>query len=233
MAFIIQTRTQKAVANRHPDTIPHFQQGLEAVFRMWTALELALFHQWGGSNGSNVATELQEEVMAMFLAPERVYKDDVSLVLEDYMETYFQIILEDGSADEIGELLCVLWRKCAEGDFSMKEGILEQERRRTSAVSTSQGLDGGGDEMDSDDEVEGAVEFGDNQARMAEGLQDNTVFTKMGGGVGSAGGTGMDKMMEDEQEEEAPSLVDADGFELVVVGQKKKKGKAKRGQGQG
>ena len=37
----------------HPDCVEAFTQGLGAVFRQWTALELAVHNQWGGKTGSN------------------------------------------------------------------------------------------------------------------------------------------------------------------------------------
>jgi hypothetical protein len=126
------------------------------VFRMWTALELALFHQWGGAEGGIAAADLQEELMAMFISPEKVYKDDIALVLEDYMDTHFRTIRDDGSPDELGELLCVLWRKCCEGDFSMADQLHAQMLARTASVAgagagASTGLEAG-DAIDSDSE---------------------------------------------------------------------------------
>lgn len=45
------------------------------------------------------------EITAEFFAPERVYKDDISFYLDDYLEANFSTICEDGSSEELGELL--------------------------------------------------------------------------------------------------------------------------------
>lgn len=47
----MQTRAAAASAamraNWHPDTFNNFREGLNSVFRQWTAIELAVYHQWG------------------------------------------------------------------------------------------------------------------------------------------------------------------------------------------
>jgi hypothetical protein len=59
-----------------------------------------------------------------------LYPQDVSLLLEDYMETDFNAILEDGSPDELGELLVTMWRQCGEGDFTIATNALAKEYMR-------------------------------------------------------------------------------------------------------
>jgi len=45
----MMTRSATLVAARHPDAHVRMRLALGCVFKMWTALELALFHQWGGT----------------------------------------------------------------------------------------------------------------------------------------------------------------------------------------
>jgi hypothetical protein len=70
------------------------------------------------------------------------------------MDTDFNTLLEDGSADEVGELLVNMWRLCAGGDFSLVETVISKESRATDVLRESRGIDRG-DEMDSDDENDG------------------------------------------------------------------------------
>ena len=46
-------------ASRHPQCIEAFREGLGSVLRQWTALELAIYHQWGGPASSVKAEVLQ------------------------------------------------------------------------------------------------------------------------------------------------------------------------------
>ena len=64
-----------AAAARHPQAESAFREGLQSVFRQWTALELAIFHQWGGPTSAERVNQLVAELMEMFLGPEKIYKD--------------------------------------------------------------------------------------------------------------------------------------------------------------
>ena len=213
-SFNTQTRSMAILAARHPEAPQYFKAGMSAVFKMWTALELALFHQWGGQQGGEAALDLQEELYNMFLLPERIYKDDVSITIEDYMERHFNTILEDDSPDEIGALLCEMWRLCCEGNFAMVADVRAKQQMRVSAVTHSQGLAGGDAMDDSDDDID----YDKQRQLLDEGMETY-------GGTVSGGGT-MHTMSEgdenDMEEEDAPPLVDADGFETVISGKKKK-----------
>ncbi len=192
----------QAAANRHPQAAEAFKEGIGAVLRQWTALELAVFHQWGGPSSKERADVLREILIDMFLGPDKVYKDDVTLELEDYMESEFNTVCEDGSYDELGELFCKMWRECCEGNFTMVTDILAKEYVRHEMVSKSQGLSGGDADDDSDNE--------DNVD--AEGMIQDAIEEAEAEGNEMA-----------QEEEEAPPLVDPDGWEVVDRSNKKKK----------
>jgi pre-rRNA-processing protein TSR2 len=190
-------------------------EGMSSVFRQWTALELAIFHQWGGPKPEEIITEMKDELMGMFTGPERIYKDDVSFVLEDYMESNFNTVCDDGSADELGELFVDMWRKCCAGEFAMVQDILEKERKRASVTGQCTGLEGG-DAIDDDDDED----VSDGMA-----LNDMVKERALEALAEEVDGEGGEKMDADDDGEEAPPLVDADGFTTVATGKKKKKNK--------
>lgn len=211
--------TAEAQASRHPQANEAFKEGLCSVLRQWTALELALFHGWGGGaagagrGGSAAVEALQAELLNLFvssspLPQDEVYKDDVALILEDALEVDFNTVCEDGSPDELGELFCTMWRQCCVGDFSLVTDVLAKEYVRHEMVSRSQGLAAG--DVDSDEEEDG--EQGDGEARIQEAMQSIAEEDE-----------GAMQM----QEEEAPPLVDPEGWE--VVGRSNKKNNKKKG----
>jgi hypothetical protein len=204
-----------AAASRHPQCLQQFKEGLRSIFRQWTGLELAVFHQWGGPTSNERADSLVEEVLKMFEGPDKVYKDDISLILEDYMETQFNTILEDGSPDELGDLLVTMWRECGEGNFTIVTNALAREYVRHEVVRRSQGVEGG-DAIDSDDE-DGCGD--DTEGIIAAEL---AAITEEGEGA---------MEMEDGDEEEEVPRVDPDGWETVARGKKtvsKKSGSSKK-----
>lgn len=204
-----------AAAARHPQAESAFREGLQSVFRQWTALELAIFHQWGGPSSAERVEQLVAELMDMFLGPEKIYKDDVSLVLEDYMETHFNTMCDDGSPDEIGELLALMWRQCCTGNFELVSTTLGREFVRHETILKCQGVEASGDVLDSDDE--------DGMAGIPEDIGAELTEATAEAVAADAAAT------EAETDGEATMTVDPDGWETVVRGTKAKgKGSKKR-----
>mmetsp|Transcript_20536 Transcript_20536/g.28303 ORF Transcript_20536/g.28303 Transcript_20536/m.28303 type:complete len:228 (+) Transcript_20536:49-732(+) len=137
----------------HPQAVTSFKEGLGSVLRQWTALELAVHHQWGGFSSSEKAENLEKELLELFVSPDKVYKDDVALVLEDYLDVNFYTVCEDGSTEEVGDILCTMFRQCCEGDFTLVHNSLAREyvRHEHEVLQQSQGLCEDGDVDDNED----------------------------------------------------------------------------------
>jgi pre-rRNA-processing protein TSR2 len=213
-----KTRSKAAAMARlaalNPQSVQAFKEGLGSVLRQWTALELAVFHQWGGPSSKERAETLNEEIFEMFLGPDKVYRDDISLVLEDYLETEFNTICEDGSPDELGELFVTMWRQCMEGNYTLVTDILAKEYVRHEMVSRSQGLVSG----DIDDHSDDGMDDTAVKEAVEEAVTEQIQQTEDNNNAGAAG-------MEDE--DDAPPLVDPDGWETV---DRSRKGKNKKRQ---
>ena len=182
----MQTRAAAARAQRramrHPQAEEAFTQGVGSLLRQWTALELAVFHQWGGDDSRETAARLVDEIRQLFESEDRVYKDvspavfpfvgecpqDVSLLLEDYLESNFSTICEDESPDELGMIICDLYSQCGEGNFELVNSLTQKEALRKGVVSQSIGCDKG-DDIDEDDDEENDQE---NEAAMEEALTE-------------------------------------------------------------
>lgn len=128
------------------------------------------------------------------------------------METDFNTICEDESTDELGDLLCTMWRQCGEGDFTLVTNALAREfsRHTHETLARSQGdsissrthnnflinfiigIDGG-DECDSDDDEDDAEVAAAN-----------------------------DELVTQEIEKQGP-VIDEDGFETIGTGRRGRK----------
>ena len=206
---------QAEIESRHPQAVQYFTEGVGSVLRQWTALELAVFHQWGGPTSSARADDLVKEIVELFLGPERIYKDDIALLLEDYLDTNFSTICEDGSPDELGDLFCCMWRECIVGNTNLVTNALSREYVRHEMVSRSEGLANGDADDGSDDGEDNNDAEEELQAAVRAGLQSNTE-------LGTIDEAGMD--MEESAEVEAPVVVkDPEGWETVARGKKTKK----------
>jgi hypothetical protein len=63
------------------------------------------------------------------------------------------MVCEDGSPDEIGEIIVTMYRQCAEGDFSLVNTTIEREKTRQNVLARSSGLEAGGDVLEETDEA--------------------------------------------------------------------------------
>lgn len=201
---VTRSAARAAMLDEHPEIVHKFREGVGSVLRQWTALELAIHHQWGGEEGDGNFENLLTEIVQLFMSPEKIYKDDVTLLLDDYMDTYFYTICEDGSTDEIGDLFVRMWRECCSGSFTLVENALAREFMRHDMITKSEGLEGGDIDDGSDDGVGGKLPPVDE-----DDLGEDEAVDEDGG-------------MEVANESRGP---DPDGWETVARGKKSKKGK--------
>lgn len=149
---------------------------------------------------------------------------DISLILEDSMETDFNTLCEDGSAEEIGEILVTMWRQCAAGDFTLVNNIREKEARVAGNFRQSQGLEGG-DEIDSDDENEG-LDMAEVTAEYMPTMPSFS-FSATQSAVAAAGTSTIPENTEDAMDttttEEKSPQPDPDGWEVAGRRRTKKK----------
>ena len=110
-----------------------------------------MHHQWGGLQSAERAEALVKEIVDLFVEGDDVWKDDVELLLEEYMEVYFNTICEDDSLDELGIKFCDMWKECIVGKTDKVSEELSKECQQYEMVSRSEGLDTGDADDGSDD----------------------------------------------------------------------------------
>jgi pre-rRNA-processing protein TSR2 len=152
MAITRAAAAKSAFLANNPEAVNAFKSGVSSALRQWTALELAVHHQWGGDLSKEKAEYLLNEILSLFLGPEKIYKDDISFILEDFLEGSFNTICEDGSPDELGDLFVLMWRQCLEKDFSAVNKTIETENKRINIISNSKGIEAGDEMIDEDED---------------------------------------------------------------------------------
>eukprot|EP01032_Pedospumella_encystans_P017950 gene17950-20444_t len=177
-----QTRAATArlarIQSRHPQAAQYFTEGVGSALRQWTALELAVHHQWGGPQSAERAEALVKDIVDLFVDGDDVWKDDVEILLEEYMEVCFNTICEDDSLEELGIKFCDMWKECIEGKTDMVSTELSKEYQRHEMVSRSEGLDTG----DADDGSDAGEMNEETEKEMQEAVAQAL----------SAGGEGME-----------------------------------------
>lgn len=96
-------------------------------------------------------------------------------MFESFLEVEMNIICEDGSPDELSELLVTMWRECGEGNFTLVTNALAREYTRHDVLSKSQGLETG-DCIDEDDDEDENMEMDDEPRQPALPIIDEDGF---------------------------------------------------------
>jgi len=94
---------------------PHFNTAVDAIFKNWSALQLAVSHGSGGPQSAAKAEWMIEVTENWFYENKELNPYEVTDFLEDIINQEFNLIINDGSSDEIGRLLCEYFVLCGSG----------------------------------------------------------------------------------------------------------------------
>ncbi|CAB4057183.1 SART3 [Lepeophtheirus salmonis] len=83
----------------------YFLTAIEAILSNWTALQLAISQNAAGSNSIAVGTWMSGAIVSWFEENKNVEYYEATELLETILNQEFNLIVQDGSADEIGRLI--------------------------------------------------------------------------------------------------------------------------------
>jgi pre-rRNA-processing protein TSR2 len=104
----------------------YFEYGVKLSMSRWTALRMAMEGEWGGGDMRRKYEILLEEILHVYKYNKNVFADDMTMNISEYVESEFGLICEDGSVEEISELLCLLAEECKKGQFERVRTLHEQ-----------------------------------------------------------------------------------------------------------
>ena len=135
-----------------------FRKAAGRVFNGWTALQLAVEHGMGGSQGHAKAMLMIDAVVDLFKSKPHAEWTEVADLLGDMMDDEFNTVCEDDSTDEVGTLLWEFYKICTTGDNdSIEEEIAKlpsgglRLSRCIERVPTAQEVDDGDSNSDDGD----------------------------------------------------------------------------------
>ncbi|KAI9914722.1 hypothetical protein PsorP6_008532 [Peronosclerospora sorghi] len=106
----------------------YFEYSVKLVLARWTALRMAIEGEWGGGDTRRKYEILLDEILNVFKYNKTVYADAMAENIGDYVETEFGLICEDGSVEEISELLTILADECKKAQYDRIKVMHEQVR---------------------------------------------------------------------------------------------------------
>ncbi|KAJ0393602.1 hypothetical protein P43SY_007644 [Pythium insidiosum] len=104
----------------------YFEYSVKLVLARWTALRMAMEGEWGGGDMRRKYEILLEEILHIYKYNKNVYADDMALNISEYVESEFGLVCEDGSVEEVAELMNSLAEECKKGQFDRVKQLHEQ-----------------------------------------------------------------------------------------------------------
>ncbi|KAL1297999.1 hypothetical protein AAHE18_18G000300 [Arachis hypogaea] len=145
-----------------------FSEGIGFVLLRWSALRDAVENQWGGPDSRLKADNLATDILSWFTqSREPLYIDDLEDKLYDGMIS-LNVVVEDGSTEEVAENLMVMHEECLEGNFvtieRYRQAIVNQAAHPRAVPQIVNDKDD--DEDEEDDDVQSG-QNGESSARQA------------------------------------------------------------------
>lgn len=104
----------------------YFEYSVKLALARWTALRMAIEGEWGGGDTRRKYELLLEEILAVFKYHKVVHTDAMAENIGGYVETEFGLLCEDGSVEEMAELLTVLADECKKAQYDRIRVMHEQ-----------------------------------------------------------------------------------------------------------
>jgi len=90
----------------------HFRTAVEAILKNWTALQLAVSQGSAGHDSKAIADWMVDATVQWFAENKDLEPYEVTDFYESILYQELHIVVEDGSTDEIGTLICDFYAKC-------------------------------------------------------------------------------------------------------------------------
>ncbi|MED6172041.1 hypothetical protein PIB30_046488 [Stylosanthes scabra] len=192
-----------------------FSEGIGFVLFRWSALRDAVENEWGGPDSRLKADNLATDILSWFTqSREPLYIDDLEDKLYDGMIS-LNLVVEDGSIEEVAESLMVMHEECLGGNFATIEHYRQAIVNQASHSRAAPQIVNNDNEDEEDDDVQGDqnVEY---SVRHATSSNMDMDIPK------SESNTSLDNMPVDDKPLKKDTGEAEDGW--VVVSKKKNKG---------
>ncbi|MED6131444.1 hypothetical protein PIB30_009925 [Stylosanthes scabra] len=143
-----------------------FSEGIGFVLLRWSALRDAVENEWGGPDSRIKADNLATDIFSWFTqSREPLYIDDLEDKLYDGMIS-LNVVVEDGSIEEVAENLMVMHEECLEGNFATIEHYRQAILNQASHSRAAPQIVNNDDDDEEDDDVQGSQNV-ESSARQA------------------------------------------------------------------
>jgi len=90
-----------------------FKVAVSAIFRNWTALQLAVNQGAAGPHSASIASWMIDATVQWFRENKDLERDEVEDFLAEILNNEFNLVVEDGSIREVSSLVCEFFQLCS------------------------------------------------------------------------------------------------------------------------
>eukprot|EP00290_Baffinella_frigidus_P019825 CAMPEP_0180217458 /NCGR_PEP_ID=MMETSP0987-20121128/16963_1 /TAXON_ID=697907 /ORGANISM="non described non described, Strain CCMP2293" /LENGTH=184 /DNA_ID=CAMNT_0022177031 /DNA_START=14 /DNA_END=565 /DNA_ORIENTATION=- len=138
-----------------------FPEAVRSVFERWTALNLAVSHNWGDGDSLSKREELITNCCGGFMNGKKIDPTEVEDFLDGYMLANYTTEADDESPKEVSYLLCRIYDLLAAGQLEEAQNLLASPIASLDKCVKAPNFD-------SDAEESSAGESGDDDDEMEE-----------------------------------------------------------------
>ncbi|KYR00840.1 hypothetical protein DLAC_02895 [Tieghemostelium lacteum] len=128
-----------------------FDQAVTRIFKEWTALQLALSHQWGGNASLEKAEEMRQDILDLFVDNQRVYPDQIEKILDECLSQDLNTVAEDGSYKQVANMIIQSYVFCVNNQMMELVALLGPETQSAVQNCVGTGVNDDDDESIDDD----------------------------------------------------------------------------------
>jgi len=110
------------------DRRKNFHIAVEAIFKNWTALQMAVKQGSAGPQSQAIASWLVEATVQWFSENKNLEVFEVEEYLEDILNHEFNLVVDDGSVKETGKLVCEYYNICTDSNITA-ESVYEKLKK--------------------------------------------------------------------------------------------------------
>ena len=111
-SVIFYSLQHKMPPNNTSNFRQNFHVSVDAIFKNWTALQLAVSQGAGGTQSKEIADWMVDALVQWFNENENLEPYEVTEFLEQIINQEFNLIVDDGSTDQIGTTVCEFFQLC-------------------------------------------------------------------------------------------------------------------------
>ncbi len=121
-SFVLVEDSRKNMATLSPSAKQvHFRTAVDAIYKNWPALQLAVTQGAAGPQSAAIAEWMIAATEQWFTENSGLIPSEVAEFLDSIMNNEFNVVIDDGSSDDVAKLICDFYSLCSNANATEAE----------------------------------------------------------------------------------------------------------------